>query len=77
MVIKAVGNVAMKDPQTSGLAENLDIVTFIKSDNKEKDEKYGRYAASREERNLRTKALGWYFSEFQGKGMSGPEPQHQ
>jgi len=33
-------------------------VTFIRKDNEEKDKKYERYAARREERNLRTKVLG-------------------
>ena len=49
MVIKIAGNAATKDPQTNGSVENLNIVTFIRSDNEEKGRKYGRYAARREE----------------------------
>src|SRR5690606_18880195 len=60
MVVKATDEATAKDPQTSESAYNLKIVTFIKKDNKEKDKKYDRYAARREERNLRTKALGRY-----------------
>ena len=57
-VIKMASNVATKDPQTSSSADNLNIMTSIMSDNEEKGRKYGRYAARREEQNLRTRALG-------------------
>ena len=57
----------MNDPQTNSLVENLNIVTFIRSDNEEKDGKYGGYAARREERNLRTKALRWYVFKISGE----------
>ena len=58
IVIKTAGNATTKDPQTIGSAENLNIVTFIRSDNEEKGGKYGRYVARKEEQNLRTNALG-------------------
>ena len=57
MVIKSTGKGATKDPQTSRSGQNLKIVTFIRKDNEEKDKKYDRYVARREERNLRTNAL--------------------
>ena len=67
IVIKTAGNAATKDPQTSGSVENLNIVTFIRSDNEEKGGKYGRYATRKEEWNLRTKALGRYIFRILGE----------
>ena len=67
MVNKATDEAAAKDPQTSGSAQNLKIVTFIRKDSEEKDRKYDIYAARRKERNLRTKALGRYIF-----GISNP-----
>ena len=60
VVIKMTGEGVTKDPGTSGSAQNLKIVTFIWKDDEEKDRKYDRYAARREERNLRTKTLERY-----------------
>ena len=39
MVVKVSEDAAVKDPQTSGFAQNLKIVTFIRKENEEKDRK--------------------------------------
>ena len=77
MFVEALDEVAAKDPQTSESAQNLKIVTFIRNENKEKDIKYDRYAAMREERNLRKNALGRYVFGILGErnirsGTSAP-----
>ena len=60
ITIKVASEGAKKDPGTSRSAEYLNIVSFIRKDTEEEDMKYNRYAARREERNLRTKSVGWY-----------------
>ena len=57
VLIKTIDEGVAKDPGTSRSAQNLKIVTFIRKDDDEKDRKYDRYVARREERNLRTKAF--------------------
>ena len=58
VVIKTIDRGIVKNPGTSGSAQNLNIVTFIRKYDEEKDRQYDKYAARREERNLRTNALG-------------------
>ena len=60
MVFKTTSEGAEKDLGTSRLGQNLKIVSFVGKDNEEKDWKYDKYVARREERNLRTKALRRY-----------------
>ena len=60
VVVKTTDGGVTKDPGTSGSAQNLKIVTFIRKYKEEKDRQYDKYAARREKRNLRIKALGWY-----------------
>ena len=57
VVIKTASEGVAKDPQTSGSGQNLKIITFIRKDDEEKERKYDRFAARREERNMRTNAL--------------------
>ena len=60
ITIKVTNEGAKKDLGTRGLVEDLNIVLFVRKDIEEKDRKYDKYAAKREEKNLRTKALGRY-----------------
>ena len=60
ITIKVISKGAKKDPGTSGSADDLNIMSFVGKYTEEKDRKYDRYAARREERNLTTKALGRY-----------------
>ena len=73
MIIKVTNGGAAKDPGTSGSAKDLNIVWFMGKDNEEKDKKYDRYAAKREGRNLRTKALRRYVFGILEEGVSNPE----
>ena len=68
MVIKVNSEGESKDPGISRSAQNLRIMSFVRKDDEEKDKKYERYAARKEERNLRTQALGRYVF-----GISGEE----
>lgn len=64
--------IVIKDLGTSGLAQNLNIVSFVGKYSEEKDKKYDRYAARREERNLRTKALERYIFGISEEGNLKP-----
>ena len=70
MVIKTTSKGAAKDPGTSGSAQKLKILSFMGKYSKEKDMKYDKYAARREDRNLRTNALTRYvFRILEGKNL--------
>ena len=47
IVIKVTKEGAVKDPGTSGLAQNLNIVSFVGNDSEEKGKKYDKYTARR------------------------------
>ena len=51
---------ASKEAGTNGTTQNLRIVSYVRRDNEEKIQQYNRYVERREERNLRTQALGRY-----------------
>ena len=60
LTIKMNDEGTSKDLGTSGSAQNLRIVSFVRKDNEEKEKKYSVYAKIREERNLRSQALRQY-----------------
>ena len=70
VVIKTADRRLAKDPGTSRSTQNLNIVTFIRKDDEERDRQYEKYGARREESNLRAKALGRYvFGISEGKNI--------
>ena len=47
MIVKVTGKGALKNPGTSGSAQNLRIMSFIGKDSEGKEKKYDRYVARR------------------------------
>lgn len=58
--LKVVGEGSSKEAEAGTSGQNLRIVSFVGRGNEEKEAKYSKYANRREERNLKTQALGRY-----------------
>ena len=75
VTIKVATKGTSRNAEVRGSVQNLQIVSYVRKTNGEKEKKYEEYAARRSKRNLRTLALGHFFGAIsKGKEIKASVP---